>query len=79
VPGSKRTSLLAVVLALRTQIANPNLKALRNRSLSSETTENQLASGINPVRWQSDDHLTPRLLLERIEIRRRLRTPGAGD
>src|SRR5262249_36593126 len=33
VPGSKRAGLLAVVLALRTQIANPNLKALRNRGL----------------------------------------------
>src|SRR5262249_16311341 len=39
VPGSKRTSLLAVILALRTQIANPNLKALRNRGLSSQPAE----------------------------------------
>src|SRR5215813_12136447 len=37
-PGSKRTGLLT----LRTQIANPNLKALRDRGLSSQAAEDQL-------------------------------------
>jgi hypothetical protein len=79
VPGSKRTSLLAVVLALRTQIANPNLKALRNRGLGSKPPQNQLTGRVNPVRRQSGDDLTPRPLLKRIEIRRRLRTPCTGN
>src|SRR5215472_15217624 len=79
VPGSKRTSLLAVVLALRTQIANPNLKALRNRGLGSKPAKDQLAGRVDPVRWQSGDHLTPRPLLKRIEIRRRLRASCTGN
>src|SRR5215469_865006 len=65
-PGSERTGLLAVVLALRTQIANPNLKVLRNRGLSSKPTQDRLAGGVNPVRRQSGNHLTPGLRLKRI-------------
>src|SRR5215469_11851953 len=38
-PGSKRTGLLAAVLALRAQIADPNLKALCNRGLGSKPTQ----------------------------------------
>src|SRR5262245_21050148 len=78
-PGSKRTSLLTVILALRTQIANPNLKALRNRGLGSKPTKDQLPSGVDPMRRQRSDHFTPHPLLERIEIRRRLRTTCTGD
>src|SRR5262249_22279629 len=79
VPGSQRAGLLAVVLALRTQIANPNLKALRNRGLGSKPPQDQLTGRIDPMRRQSGDHLTPHPLLERIEIRRRLRTPCARN
>jgi hypothetical protein len=78
VSGSKRTSFLTIVLALRTQIANPNLKALRNGGLRSQTAENQLTSRIDPMCWHSGDHLAPHLSLERIEIRRRFRTPCTG-
>src|SRR5215471_1586257 len=74
VPGSKRTSLLAVILALRTQIANPNLKALRNRGLGSKPAKDQLTGRVDPVCWHGGNHLTPRPLLERIEICGRFRT-----
>src|SRR5215472_5479224 len=79
VPGSQRTGLLAVVLALRAQIANPNLKALRDRGLSSKPAKDQLPGGVDPMRRQRGDNLAPSPLLERIEIRRRLRTPCARN
>src|SRR5215831_10052704 len=79
VPGRKRTSLLAVVLALRTQIANLNLKALRNRDLGSKSTKNQPTGGVDPMRRQRSDNLAPSALFLSIQLRRRFRTTCAGD
>src|SRR5262249_26017239 len=69
VPGSKRTGLLAVVLALRPQIANPNLETLRNRGLGSKPAKDQLAGRVDPMRRQRGDDLTPSALFLNIQFR----------
>jgi hypothetical protein len=76
---SESTGLFAAVLILRPELAKPHLETLRDGGLCNETPQDQLAGRINPVRRQRGDHLTPHPLLERIEIRRRFRTPCAGN
>jgi hypothetical protein len=70
---------LCVVLLLRPQLPQPSLLPLRDRSLSDQAAEDDLAGGIEPVAGERVDDLTPYALLEGIEIYRGFRTTSARD
>jgi BioD-like phosphotransacetylase family protein len=72
--GSEGAGLLAIVLLLSSQLPQPKFLPFRDRGLRHQATKDDLAGSIEPVAGQRVDNLTPNPLLERVEIRRRLRT-----
>jgi hypothetical protein len=71
--------LLPIVLLLRAQPPQPHLLPLRNGGLRGETAKNHLPGRIDPMPRQSGNHVPPDPLLERIQVRRRLRTTPTRD
>jgi hypothetical protein len=63
VSGHKLDGLLGVIPPLRPQLPHPDLLNFRHRSLSSETTKNELAGRVEPMPRQRVDYLAPDALL----------------
>jgi hypothetical protein len=70
---------LPIILLLRAQLPQPNLLSLRNGGLRDETAKHHLPGRIDPMPRQGSNYVPPDPLLERIQIRRRLRTTLARN
>jgi hypothetical protein len=76
---SKTSGQLSAVLVHGPELPQLYLATFRNGGLSGQTAEDQLAGGVDPVRWQGADYLAPYPLFEGIKVCRRLRPTGTGD
>src|SRR5262245_41430146 len=79
VHSDKLASVFAGVPALGPQLSQPRFPPLRARSLRNQPAEHNLPGGVDPVRRQRGDDLTPNPLLERIELGGWIRATLTGD